>query len=697
MNLEKLRKVLKTIILSLLPILLIVLGIKFTETIPFDSLNCVDPEMAYLYNGLSILHGHFPQFVDHPGIPMQYISAFLIQIVHFFRDGNIDKDVIQNPNVYIHVIPYTFISLNALALFFTGLLTMNFFKRFSKDLFIELTPFISLIFINLSSRIIPEYFSLMISLLFFIITVCYIYATEKGGSSNKRSFPLLYAIAIGFAISTKVTFATFIIIPFLILKSPKEKIRFVVYSAASLIIFILPAFNRFSYFARWVLHLFLNSGSYGQGDANFVDTNLYNQNLLEIFNSDPILIALLLVFVVGILLYTIFSIKNKQRNSVLFRAFITFSMVTMLTVLIIAKQLKLYYLSPAYCMAVPSLFLGLLLLERSKSLIINQFALATIVLFPILFYYEVMPSFEKFDSILKDREVTYKALGNKYDHLPIANASIYYGSPFYGYPATYGNVYSSEERQNEIRPFLNHVAPSFYTYLTWDNQFHDWRGKSHHFNNVLSMHDSIYLYLGDLSESSRFEAESLGMNIKMENSIRREYINTKTNEAFYLFKRKKQEYSNWQIDCDIEHSNEDYLQFTNNLKTTGFQSNDFERSGLLSCKLDKNHQYGLSILLTDVNKGEKYTISVWKYEYHNTKTCLVLSSVKQNLVYIANSSALEEKDGWGKIELQFTVDDKFQNEDFKIYCWQAEDNEPSYWDDLNLRRSTTTTIFNKSA
>lgn len=694
MNFNILKKTINITVLSILPILLIVLGINFKEAFPYYSLSCVDPEMAYLYNGLAILHGHFPYFVDHPGIPLQYISALVIQIIHLFRDGNLDEDVIQNPNLYIHAITYTFIWINAFSLFVTGLFTMNIFRRLSTGLLIQLTPFTSLVFLNLASRILPEFFSLFISLLFFTVTIHYIYLTEKGGTSNKRITPIMFAIATGFAISTKITFIPFIIIPILVLQSLKEKVRFLVYSTISIFLFMLPAVYRISYFGRWTFGLLLHSGSYGQGDSNLVDLSLYYKNWKEILNNDPFLIIMLLAFVAGILIYTILSYRKEQKNSILFRAFFAFSVVTTLTVIIIAKQLKFYYLSPAYCMVIPTLFLGLLIIDKLKIQSVNSFLIVTVVLFPILLYNEILPSRGKFNSISTDREITYAALRNKYNHLPIANSSIYYGSPFYAYSAFYGYVYSSEERRNEIRPYLNSIAPSFYTYLTWDNQFHDWLGNSYHFNTLLSKHDSIYVYLGDLNETSRFEEESLGVNIRMENYILKEYFNSRTKESFFLFKRKQQEYKNWVIECNIEDSEPNSILCSNGIKTTGSQSKDFSRSGLISCKLDTSNQFGLSFLLTDLNIGDKYSVSVWRHKSLNTKACLVLSSVKQNLIYIANSTSTEERDDWEKIEVQYTVDEKLQNEDIKIYCWQTDNPEPSYWDDFRIEKQANNIVQN---
>jgi len=38
----------------------------------------------YFHKDLAITQGHLPYFVDHPGIPLQYIGATVVAVTHNF-------------------------------------------------------------------------------------------------------------------------------------------------------------------------------------------------------------------------------------------------------------------------------------------------------------------------------------------------------------------------------------------------------------------------------------------------------------------------------------------------------------------------------------------------------------------------------------------------------------------------------------
>ena len=71
--------------LVILPLCFFFAGANVKNQITHYDLNSVDAEMAYLYNGLMITQGWICHFVDHPGIPLQYISAGVICVVNIFR------------------------------------------------------------------------------------------------------------------------------------------------------------------------------------------------------------------------------------------------------------------------------------------------------------------------------------------------------------------------------------------------------------------------------------------------------------------------------------------------------------------------------------------------------------------------------------------------------------------------------------
>ncbi len=675
----------------LLPVLFISIGFNYKHEVTHYSLNCVDPEMAYLYNGLTITHGHFPHFVDHPGIPLQYMSVAVIVVVHLFRDGSIDEDVILHPDLYLNAITSSFIFFNAIALFFLGLLTFKLFKSKSAGLFIQLTPFLSVVYLNLSNRVLPEFFALIIVAFVFLITIYYVKLCEEKNLTNDKKFPLLFAIMIGFAISTKITFLPFGLIPVLVLRTFREKLKFAFYSVFSLVFFLLPALNRWNYFSTWMKGLLLHSGQYGKGDTNVVDKAIFKQNLLEIYHNDPILIYLLVFLLIGFFIYFIPQLKLKQKKDSWFIAFIGFSVVTGFTVILIAKQMKLYYLSPAYVMAIPSLFLLLTILKRNKYFQKGLFTSAFLILTAFLSICELKPTFAHYESNSKDRQITQKVVTEKYANVPIANASNYYGSPFYGYSVHYGLAYSNDHRKKELLPLLMKLMPNFYSFHTWNNRFNYWDGSAFTLTDILKRNDSVYLYIGDEETLKRIPNESLGINRKMETTEDVVYANSTTSEVLIKIKRDAGKGKYWAVQCDLERRNEngENFIFENNLLADAGNTQCSEKSfsGKYSSKLNKDQQFGIGTALTDVEKGDTYTISVWKFNNSNQKSGLVVASVTQDKFYKIETNSVEEKSGWIKIQITVKVGEDLKGEDLKIYCWQADDEIPSYWDDFKIEKS----------
>ena len=109
------------LILLIFPLILVLLGTYMKRVIQDYSMFSVDPDYCYLFNGLNLAHHNFPWHIDHPGTPLQLLSAIVIRLVHLFRNDTLDMDLFKNPELYINAINYTIIYLQAIVLFFTGL------------------------------------------------------------------------------------------------------------------------------------------------------------------------------------------------------------------------------------------------------------------------------------------------------------------------------------------------------------------------------------------------------------------------------------------------------------------------------------------------------------------------------------------------------------------------------------------------
>ena len=93
-----------------------------------------------------------------------------------------------------------------------------------------------------------------------------------------------------------------------------------------------------------------------------------------------------------------------------------------------------------------------------------------------------------------------------------------------------------------------------------------------------------------------------------------------------------------------------------------------------------------SLVLSEVQKNEKYSISVWVLESENKNSNLVVSANDPTLFYSSISNGVIKKNGWIKLELKISISEQLHNKDLKIYCWNSDLTMPSYFDDLEIVR-----------
>lgn len=688
MNVRKLFGSGKYLLFFVIPVLFTIAGVYVKSQFTHYDLSSVDPEMAYLYNGLMITQGWICHFVDHPGIPLQYISAGVILVVNLFRDLSIEEDVIKNPNLYIHAITYTIIIIQSLLLLFVGIFSARLFKNIFAGLLIQLTPFISVYYLGLAGRLLPEYFSLTAIILLFLLISKYVHDIENGIIRKKWFYPLGFALILGFAISIKITLATIGIIPFIVIKGYRNKLLYILFSVLSTVFFLIPAINRWNYFSGWVSGLFIHSGQYGQGDANIVDVNLYKENIISINENFHYLIYLVGAFIILGLLYLIPKLKLKVKNDPLYYSFVCFTLVSFVSILIIAKQLKLCYIQPYVLMLVPTLFLSLLILQRNDVLKKIIFPVAFFIL--LLFsFWETLPAFACIQSNSTDRQYTQEIINEKYRDLPIAAVSNYYGSPYFEYSVHYGGAYSPKKRRQDLLPVILKISPDFYSYHSWNKRFNYWDGSSYSLTQLVNNYDSLYLYLGDQEMFNYYQDKLSGINKTVEFKKELLFSNYKTGE--YLYKVVSTRNKDWSIKIDFDSIDSGglFVDKDNQVKlwNNKSESNLHSLSGNYSSQTSVQNPFGFIGKLSDVELGEIYTFSAWKLKNGNINSSLVFEVQNMKKLYIMGSGVIEEKNGWQRIQIQLIINDNLYGEKVNFFTNHNNDSIPAFWDDVLIEKT----------
>ena len=116
------------------------------------------------------------------------------------------------------------------------------------------------------------------------------------------------------------------------------------------------------------------------------------------------------------------------------------------------------------------------------------------------------------------------------------------------------------------------------------------------------------------------------------------------------------------------------------------QSADFSRSGKHSSKLIKGRKFGIAFDIQDVQGGESYIASVWRYTKNGNGR--LIAAPKWGKIHKASEPKEKDKDGWDQLVVHLIVPDSIKNGFLKFYCWypEQEPDDSVYFDDFVIER-----------
>ncbi|MFZ4411588.1 MAG: hypothetical protein ACOYOV_00795 [Bacteroidales bacterium] len=658
------------------------------------SMFSVDPDYCYLFNGLNLAHRNFPWHIDHPGTPLQILSAIVIRLVHLFRNDSLDMDLFKNPELYIYAINYTIIYLQAFVLFFTGLIVFRFTKDLVTALFIQISP-LAAFSLMIQNRIIVEQMELIASLLLISAVFWYLY-TQKIEQYRHfiTKYVVVFSVIIGFGIANKILFIPLFLIPFILLPNLKQKLSFTVLSLLSFSIFAFPIFYRWREFYYWIKKLFIYSGQYGGGAKNVVDKHVFLSNIAEVFHSGFLFPGIVVLSIVACMVYQIPRIKIRFRNPLLYKALLGSTLATLMLIVITCKQYKYVYLVPVLLLMVFELYLIVKLFLHAFAVLSKKYIkLTALLLFCMAIYgfdlHKIHAyshsNIERHQLFLESKAEILQSFNNQ-PKLMIAD---YYGAPYPEYALYFGTAWSGEKMRGYYANALYKLYPDSYIYQNWDRLFYSWGNTSFSFYELLRKYPLFYLFSGDQNMENSLSSKLHGLNRSYDTQYKVVYKNEKTNECIYEVKldtaKARQNYT---FSCDAETLDTVSGNFTNALNQTfdngKFQSRDHAFSGKHSLKLTNENPYGFTCYISEVNENETYTISVWVYNNKNNNANLVISAKEVDVLYTSQCKPMCNSKDWYKLEINVKIPEKMNSKDLKIYCWNKDKSLPAYFDDLEI-------------
>lgn len=302
----------------------------------------IDPEYPYLINGLNAALLKFNQIghYDHPGTPFQLFCGFIIRITHLFTGKrSISQDVINRPEYYLYSISLFLVILQSILVYIIGFIGQK--RGIKKTPLLLLQSGILLNFVLLLgfTRVYPERWLLITSILFIIIYLTYGYNKQK---------PLTFAIAsgiiMGMGLATKFNYLPLLILPLLLMDNYKHRLIYVDTCVLSFFVFILPIINRFKDYWNFIIRMATHDGIYGTGQERMFNPDIINENIIQLIKAAPE-VLFLLIALITLLIITI--IKKKKISGANYTLFFSGSIfVILFQLLMVVKQYKADYLMP---------------------------------------------------------------------------------------------------------------------------------------------------------------------------------------------------------------------------------------------------------------------------------------------------------------------------------------------------------------
>jgi hypothetical protein len=261
--------------------------------------NNSDPAYYYLVNALTLCDGQFPQYRDHPGIPLTALEALLILPTHAARGGDgLVQDVLKNPELYLSVTNVAVAFLWFVSLLIAGGMTLRRTGRLRTALLLQLTPFFSLTSLHYLPRAGPE---ALLALFAFWLAAVALLVLESGETPRYGRYSVAFGIVIALALATKLTAIPLLVVPVFLLPR-KHKLIYAAIALAGFLIITLLLLNVYGRFADLMVHYLTRTGLYGSGGPGLIDLDAFVKNAKDLVVNDKVF-AVVLTLSLAALLY----------------------------------------------------------------------------------------------------------------------------------------------------------------------------------------------------------------------------------------------------------------------------------------------------------------------------------------------------------------------------------------------------------
>ena len=492
-----------TFLVLIIPIAYFITGSYFRNLLGNFSLRCFDPEYIYFMSGLTISDGVLKVgHIDNPGTPLQLLVALIFKLVYFIRSTPADylDDVFTHPDLYLSVVNQTITLLTSLLLLLAGRLTYKYTKNILHALLIQTAPFLPLIWYDIIGRLVPE-----LLMVFPVVAITILIIKNCTTDDRKMQFTdiVLFSLFVALGLSIKLSFIPIWIIPFIFIPKWKNKL---IYAGLGILFFFIIAFPvtlQFNIFWRWVKNLLMHSGTYGGGEANIIDFNLFKVNLAQMINLEQRFFIILIVLAITLLIYLAVFRKKSDKKIVNISSAII--LTALIQLIMVGKHFAHHYFIPILMFAPLIVFLISTLFQKfHKSKYVAAFASLAIVFYLVWsFNYNQkwlqVKTFAMESDISKRAETWHFAQTLEKDSYKIITSQNY-GCPFIEYTLFYSQAWAKNSKKSEYSKVLAKLYPNSYSYFTFSDEMKYW-GDKLCIDQIIQSGKKTYLYIENDDEN----------------------------------------------------------------------------------------------------------------------------------------------------------------------------------------------------
>ncbi|GAB4253017.1 MAG: hypothetical protein Kow0079_08260 [Vicingaceae bacterium] len=677
---------LKSLVLIIVPLLLTALGILLRIDAHAVFMSGYDPDYHYLYNALTFATGSNQiGHTDHPGTPLQLFGALVIKSVHFFRTDELVVDVLKNPEFYLKCIIYALLLLAGFCCWFLGYKVFKVSNNIQLALFLQATVFISTTAVISVSRLTTEAMFLSIVLIFIAYLFEYLHREQP-----PKKYAVLFGVLTGLILSIKISNVGIAIIPFILLPTFKEKIKYSLLSFLSFCLFISPIFTKFINHLNFLLGILTHSGKYGTGEEKIIDSSLFIENFNKVIQLNEVFTFALFIslfLLISKLLLKELSLKDKWHKALL-ALFLFF----IFQILLVSKHFGYNYMLIADLFVPMMLFIVYKVFTQKSTfklpVFLRKFGASLTILGLLLLFltkYEFFPNFRHY--YIDSQKAINKIIAKEPHPIVIYDNHFNerFGSPIKQMALFSGLAFSGDKRF-EYAQKLNELYPGWYI-KNGDAPLRSWEGEVFEMD-FFAKNKRFYVYINEKEEQKAaglikqfvpdFYRDSVEISLKyamVDKTDDRLYLVTNNKKLSYQFNETK--YVN-----DLEQIQNNMFVSPNgfNLKKAEFASKEKAHSGINSIVLDPDKMaYGLDVKIP-VKPNDFVLVKVW-CAANNNKNAIVLSA--ENF-YSAGANKERTEGDWELLKYQTSIPPDFRSDSLTIYLWNFG-NSPVYFDDLEVK------------